>query len=111
MGIVQQVADMTVGALSEGAVFNKMPWLPTSEALVKDPVEVHIGRDQLDPPVKGVAGEFHPRARGKEGGATEEFDIVATLEAHGGRRMESNKWRRGQRSYTCRKGMTNLSQR
>ena len=79
MGVIQQVADMMVRALGEGAVLYKVTTLPTGEAPFKDP------------PVKGVAGEFHPRARGKEGGATEEFDIVATLEAHGGRRMESNK--------------------
>ena len=91
MGVIQQIADMTVRALGERAAFNKMPQLPTGEASFEDPVKVCIGRNKLDPPVKGVAGEFHPRARGKEGGATEEFDIVATLEAHGGRRMESNK--------------------
>jgi len=91
MGVIQQVADMMVRALGEGAVLYKVTTLPTGEAPFKDPVKVCIGRNKLDPPVKGVAGEFHPRARGKEGGATEEFDIVATLEAHGGRRMESNK--------------------
>ena len=77
MGVIQQVADMMIGALSEGTVLNKMPGLPTGKASLKDPVKVCISRDQLDPPVEGIAREFHPRVR-------EEFDIVTTLEAHSG---------------------------
>ena len=50
--------------------------------------------------MEGVAREFNPRVRGKEGGAREEFDIVATLETHGeeGLRMRRGETRWG--SYT-----------
>ena len=91
MGVIQQVADMMVGTLGEGAVFYKMPSSSIGEALLEDPVEVCIGRDQLNPPVESVTGELHPRVRGEEGGTREEFNIVATLEAHHRRGMENNK--------------------
>jgi hypothetical protein len=91
MGVIQQIADATVGALGEGAVLHKMAFSPTGEASFEDPVKVRIGRDELHPPMEGVAGESHPRARGEERGATEEFDVVATLEAHGEEGMESDK--------------------
>jgi len=91
MGVIQQVTDAPVRTLGEGAIFYKMPSSPTSEALLKDPVKVHIGRDQLNPPVEGVAGEFHPRMRGEEGGTREELDIVATLETHCRRRRRNSR--------------------
>ena len=91
MGVIQQVADVMIGTLGEGAVLYKVPSSPTGEALLKDPVKVCVSSDQLNPPVEGVTGEFHPRVRGKEGGTREEFNIVATLEAHHRRGMENNK--------------------
>ena len=91
MRIIQQVADTMVGTLGEGAIFYKMPSSPTSKALFEDPVKVHVSRDQLNPPMEGVTGEFQPRVRGEEGGAREELDIVTTLEAHCGEGMGNNR--------------------
>ena len=90
MGVIQQVADMLVRTLGEGAIFYKMPSSPTSETLLEDPVKVSISRDQLNPPMEGVAGESYPRARGEEGRAAKEFDVVATLEAHNEEGMEND---------------------
>jgi hypothetical protein len=90
MGVIQQVADAAVGALGEGAVLHEVTFSPTGEASFEDPVKVRIGRDELHPPMEGVAGESHPRARGEEGGATEEFDVVATLEAHNEEGIEND---------------------
>ena len=67
-----------------------MPCPPTSEALFEDPVKVCISRDQLDPPMEGITGEFHPRMRNKERGTREEFNVVATLEAHHRKGMKNN---------------------
>ena len=91
MGVIQQVADAPVRTLGEGAIFYKMTSSPTSKASLEDPVKVRIGRDQLNPPVEGVAGEFYPRARGEERGTREELDVVATLETHHRRRMRNNR--------------------
>src|ERR1700730_4697231 len=91
MGVIQQVADMLVRTLGEGAIFYKMPSSPTSETLLEDPVKVSISRDQLNPPMEGVAGEFHPRTRGEEGGTREELNIVATLETHRRGRTRNNR--------------------
>ena len=91
MGVIQQITDMPVRTLGEGAVFYKMPSSPTSKALLEDPVKVCISRDQLDPPMEGVTGEFHPRMRGKERGTREEFNVVATLEAHCRKGIKNNK--------------------
>ena len=88
MGVIQQVANTMIGTLGEGAVFYKMPISPTGETLFKDPVKVCTSRNQLNPPVEGVTGEFHPRARGEERGTREELDIMAILEAHGRRSAE-----------------------
>jgi len=44
-------------------VKNMMLQIPTSETSIKDPVKVHIGRDKLNPPMKGVTREFHPNMR------------------------------------------------
>ena len=105
MGVVQQVADAPVRTLGEGAIFYKMPSSPTSEASLEDPVKVRIGRDQLNPPVEGVAGEFYPRERGEERGTGEELDIVATLETHRKRRVKNNRRaRRGEVLYSKSKG-------
>jgi len=90
MGVVQQVADTTIGALGEGAVLHKMTLSPTGEASFEDPVKVRIGRDELHPPMEGVTGESYPRARGEEGRAAKEFDVVATLEAHNEEGMEND---------------------
>ena len=95
MGVVQQVADVPVRTLGEGAIFYKMPSSPTSEASLEDPVKVRIGRDQLNPPVESVTGEFYPRVRGEERGTREELDVVATLETHRKRRMRNNRRTRG----------------
>ena len=100
MGVIQQVADMPVRTLGEGAIFYKMPSSPTSEASLEEPVKVRIGGDQLNPPVEGVTGEFHPRMRGEERGAREELDVMATLETHCRRRMRNNRRAREVGFYT-----------
>ena len=64
MRVIQQIADTAVGTLGEGAVFYKMPSSSIGEALLEDPVEVCIGRDQLNPPVESVTGELHPQSEG-----------------------------------------------
>ena len=110
MGVVQQVADTTIGALGEGAVLHKMTLSPTGETSFEDPVKVRIGGDELHPPMEGVTGESYPRARGEEGRAAKEFDVVATLEAHNEEGMENDEGDRRRGSYTRWKGMTNLGQ-
>jgi len=76
--------------LGEGAVLHKVTLSPTGETSLEDPVKVRIGGDELHPPMEGVARESYPRARGEEGRAAKEFNVVATLEAHNEEGMEND---------------------
>ena len=84
MGVIQKIADLTVGTLGEVTSLDGMPCLSTGKATFEDPVKVRIGRDQLDPPMEGVTREPYSRARSEERGRREELDVVMTSKTHCG---------------------------